>query len=203
MNTVIGPVRFGGSGFAATAFSIPGKRAVSFFTSAGAVAGATATALAGSAGFSTAFSTVSGSSALTSTDFAVISVFAASACAGAWASSIFLLPLSIAPVSAGLTSPASDDLISDAASAGLLSGEEVSARTASISDFGCSDFAASDFASVLDASSVLTEAGSLGAGCARPSEFAASDIVTAALVDGMAALASAVWVCSRNGIDAA
>src|SRR5882672_5705090 len=96
--------------------------------------------------------------------------------------------------------PVSDDLIST----GLSLEDAVSPDFAG----SASEFAASDFVSEFDALAVT--AGALSACTAMPSrnedlppDGVASDVVNEALVDGRALLASAVWVCSRSGAEAA
>src|SRR5258708_31445930 len=125
MNPGIGPLSFGGSGFAATAVSTPGKRAASFYAS-GTTAGASATALEGSVGLSAVLDSSAFDvstldvSAFAASDLGACSVFAFSLAvisvlvslpdwAGAsasifLASSIFLLSVSAEMVSADLTS---------------------------------------------------------------------------------------------------
>src|ERR1700694_4295377 len=197
MNTDICPVRFGaatvaGTGFEAS-FARSGTRACSFFTvTLGLISALTlspgfsldlgASAFGGSALTSSALASSLVSAAFSSgfrLPVAVASTFAASTlvCTGACASSAFLPSLSDASVSADF---ASSDFTSVPA-ASLSPAETTSAM-------------------IDGAPSVAAEGFSRGG--ALPPDGAASDIVTEAFVGGNAPLASAVWVRSRNSVEA-
>src|ERR1700722_1068691 len=137
--------------------------------------------------------------------------------AGCAATSSGLVPAApVAPASVGLISAvaASGGLVSSALASDVAVSPGFSVA-GSASDFATSDVVASAFASIFDASLVLVEAACAPVGgvpsvraagssreAALPPDDAASLIVTGALVAGMSALASAVWVCSRKDAEA-
>ena len=190
--TAIWPVGFGNSTLAT-----PGRRAASFLTS-GATAGASATALAGSAGFSTGLvstalvstalgsstfgaSALTGSALLGSGSVLASSVLASSDLASVGLSSAFtpLADSSVLAASLAASSTLSPSFSAAPVSTGLLSVAALSvifAGVASASALTGSDFGASGFASALAADGV------------------ASLIVTGVLA-GIELLASAVRVC--------
>src|SRR6266480_3786255 len=75
-----------------------------------------------------------------------------------------------------------------------------SAAGLKVSDFALSRFGASPAETALAVSCGAAPAWSRGVGL--PPDEVASVIVIEAFAAGRAALASAVWVCSRNGVDA-
>src|SRR5436190_10907105 len=173
-NTAIWPGRLGGS--ALTALSAPGRRAVSFFTSGATagVAGASAVALTGSAGFSVALDSAGLASGVLASGILVSSTLVIAAVgASTFTASDLASALASAFLSSAATVPVSVDLMSGAA----------------VSIAG-SDCVASGFASAFGASL---------AGRTLAADGVASDMVTTPLIAGNALLASAVRVCSRNG----